>query len=742
MIDPPPPPSSAKVKVFDSTMILSGFALMIGLFVWITWIGPYFAKKNAPPAPVPANLGTPSVATGPNGQRLPGATPVVPTVPPVNPAVPGGVGPVLPNPAGPVGPVAPAGVVAGGDPATDLDAGAARRQIDISTQSGRIQAVVSTAGGALRRYDIAEPRMLPGEDPRLTMLDALQREPYDRMSLAIAEVDYKLDAKDSWTAIGNFDQRVYRVVPVNGQDVDAQSGYQGRPAKIVTLETHTALFTLTRKFVFFETVNNEQPDHVDSEITFTAAATVPNLWIRYKLRGAAGILPDGPREEPVSRYSIGMGRAFTLTSVQGESTLRKQTQAELIKLEDAKDQGNLTSGELNLWTGIQNRFFSAILVPYEPAQDAAHPDQIFVFYADPIRPEWLYKDADNPRYGGGKNGQGHILETEVGVKRDRKLAGGVAQTDHYALYVGPSSQDRLKNYDRLLTVRPEGLAPGQGLELDRNIEYSGFHWLDMFARGLVWFLDMLQTGTGSFGLSVILLTVLVKLAMFPVSRNTVVAGEKQKLLQPYMAALKKLYEGKDDTVSKTKMQQEVMALYRMNKANPLASCLPMLVTIPVFLALYDSFYANYQMRHVGFLGFIGDLCEPDRVFPIYLDQVWSALPHWFNLLPVLYLGLTYLQMSMTPQPAQTDPNAPNMKYMTKLMPLMMFVFFYAMPSGLVLYFTASSAYGICENRIIRRFFYKPVPVEAPAHLKKMVEKMQAEQQAAAQSSGLGLAAQS
>jgi YidC/Oxa1 family membrane protein insertase len=291
----------------------------------------------------------------------------------------------------------------------------------------------------------------------------------------------------------------------------------------------------------------------------------------------------------------------------------------------------------------------------------------------------------------------------------------------------------------MLPIQPAGLAPGQTLELDQNIEYSSWGWIDMLSRALVWFMGGIDSVFGSYGLSVILLTVLVKLCMFPISRKTVVSMEKMKLLQPYMAALKKLYEGKTDQASKQKMSQEMMALYRMNKASPFGSSGPMLVTIPVFLALYNAFWANYDMRHVGFLGFISDLCEPDRVFPIYLDHLWNWLPRWFNLMPALYLALNYAQLQLAPQ-VPTDPSQNQMKFMTRLMPLMMFMFFYNMPSGLVLYFVASMIYGIAENWLIRRYFYRPVPVEAPAHLKKMAEKMATDAKATAQSAGLSMAA--
>lgn len=718
MSQPPQPPTNqAKVKVFDSTMIVSGLLLLIALFAWTTWIHPYLNPPPPTPTPVPVTAQPPAPNPPVN----------TPTVNPAQPLPPGVAGPVLP--------AAPTG--APQHPDADLDAGAPAQDLEIETQGGRVKALISTVGGALRFYEIAEPKPLPDDEPRIVLLDALVRQPYAMMSLALREVKYRAPGANDWRTIPEFDRRTYRIVPVNGSNIETGS-YHGATAKMVTLESRTPQFTVRRKFIFYEDFNGRQPDHVDTELQFIAAPNV-NLEIEYKLRGPAGILPDGPKMEPVSHYSLNMGRVFTWHASQGAADVRKLTQAELIEFADRNSSENLTFGELNLWTGVQNRFFSAVLIPYDPRQDTAHPQLSYTFYAEPLRAEWLYQDPLNPRYGGGGDPNIRILESETGVIRGRLLSAAQPVSDQYGLYVGPSAYAQLRDYDAMLPVQPVGLAPGQTLELDQNIEYSSMRWIDMLSRALVWFLGNVNSMVGSYGLSLILLTVLVKLAMFPVSKKTIVSMEKQKLLQPYMLALKKLYEGKEDQASKQKFSQEMMALYRMNNANPLGSCLPMLVTIPIFLALYNAFWANYDMRHVGYLGFIRDLCEPDRIFPIYLDRIWNWLPHWFNLMPTLYVVLNYVQMALAPQ-VQADPTQQQMKVMTKFMPLMMFVFFYSMPSGLVLYFVASLVYGILENRLIRRYFYKPVPVEAPAHLKKLAEKMASESQAAAQASGLSLAA--
>ncbi len=738
----------------DLTMLMSALALALGIFAWYTWINPWIQKTTAPPPVQQA----PSLVTAPitSGSSNGGATPTPgaptngstgtagsPGTPPV--AGPAG-GPVVEGPAG--GPAEPTAT----DLTADLDAGAPQRDIPVEVQTGRIDAVVSTLGGALRSYNIAEPRPLPGDDPRLTLLDALERKSpddpnlYDRMSLSVSEVRYKFSAQDDWTIIPNFQLRTYRVVPFNGQAVE-DGVYKGLPAKIVTLETRTPLFTLQRKFVFFRNQPDPkapghptQRDHLDSEISITSTAG-KEMWVSYKMSGPAGILPDGPKSEPVSRYNLSMGRVFSMTETKGAFDTRKLTQADLLGYEKAKSTDNLTSGDLNLWTGVQDRFFCSVLIPYDPRQDPQHPDWQYTFYADPIHTNWLYHDPTgrNLRYGG--DAKMPVLESETGVIRERSLENGKTATDAYALYVGPLWNSYLKHYDPLLTQKPAGLKADQTLELDQNIEYSRFSWLDYLSRGLVWFLDGLHWLTGSFGLSVILMTVMIKMLMFPLSKRTVVSMEKMKLLQPYMAALKKLYEGKDDQASKQKMSQEMMALYRMNKASPFGSCMPMFFTLWIFLALYDSFWANYSMRHVGFLGIIQDMCEPDHTFPIYLDHIASFMTHWFNLLPFLYLGLNYLQLAFAPQPGTADANAGQMKFVTKLMPLFMLYIFYSAPSGLVLYFDVSMAYGLAENFLIRKFLYKPTPVEAPAHLKKMVEKLAAEKRQTAQAGGLSVAAQ-
>ncbi|MBI3795769.1 MAG: membrane protein insertase YidC [Deltaproteobacteria bacterium] len=236
----------------------------------------------------------------------------------------------------------------------------------------------------------------------------------------------------------------------------------------------------------------------------------------------------------------------------------------------------------------------------------------------------------------------------------------------YTVYVGP------KEFEALNAVSPA---------LDRAIDFGWFHFI---ARPLVWLLKFSHSLTGNYGIDIILLTVLVKLAFFPLSNKSFKSMAKMREVQPQMERLREQY--KDD---KEKLNQEMMELYRRYKINPLGGCLPMVVQMPVFIGLYQALGHAIELRQAPFFGWIQDLSQPDRLGTLNLMFIE---PPGIPVLTAL-MGVTMLlQQAMTP--ATGDPTQ---QKMMMFMPLIFTVMFVNFPAGLVLYWLVNNVLSIAQQ---------------------------------------------
>jgi YidC/Oxa1 family membrane protein insertase len=277
---------------------------------------------------------------------------------------------------------------------------------------------------------------------------------------------------------------------------------------------------------------------------------------------------------------------------------------------------------------IQHYFVSAWL----PAQGVARE-----FYTSKV--------ADN-RYTAG-------VKVPVG-----SIAPGAAGVISVPLYIGPQETDKL-----------EKVAPGLELVVD-------YGWLHVIAKPLFVLLKWLHSLVGNWGWSIILLTVLIKLVFYPLNAKAGRSMAQMKVLAPKMEKLKKMYG--DD---RQKLNVAMMELYRTEKINPLGGCLPILVQIPVFIALYWVLLASIELRHAPWLGWIQDLSAPDPYF----------------ILPVIYAISMLVQTKLNPQPAD-----PVQARVMLIMPVVFSVFFLFFPSGLVLYWVVQNLLTILQQWHINR----------------------------------------
>ena len=258
----------------------------------------------------------------------------------------------------------------------------------------------------------------------------------------------------------------------------------------------------------------------------------------------------------------------------------------------------------------------------------------------------------------------------VGVKSKLELIGvGQEKTESLKLFVGPQEENVL-----------ESIAPG--LELVKD-----YGWLTILAKPIFWLLEKIHGIVNNWGWSIILLTVLIKLLFFPLSAASYKSMAKMKLVQPRLMEMKERFKGEPQ-----KLNQAMMEMYRKEKINPLGGCLPVVVQIPVFIALYWVLLASVEMRGAPWLGWIQDLSQPDTLF-----GVWFGAP--IGLLPIIMAISMFVQVKLNPTPP--DPlQAKLMMYM----PLIFSIMFFFFPSGLVLYWVVNNILSIAQQWQINRVY--------------------------------------
>ncbi|MFA7666513.1 MAG: membrane protein insertase YidC [Burkholderiaceae bacterium] len=247
----------------------------------------------------------------------------------------------------------------------------------------------------------------------------------------------------------------------------------------------------------------------------------------------------------------------------------------------------------------------------------------------------------------------------VGIRQGLPaIAAGATTTAHSRLLIGPQDQRML-----------ESVAPG----LDLTVDYG---WLKVIAKPIHWLLEFLHGIVGNWGWSIVLLTIIIKTLFFPLQAASYKSMARMKAVTPRMQQIRERYG--DD---RAKMNQAMMELYKTEKINPLGGCLPIVVQIPVFIALYWVLLASVEMRDAPWFGWIKDLSAPDP----------------FYILPLVMAGTMFIQVKLNPTPPD-----PMQAKMMMIMPLVFSVMFFFFPAGLVLYWLVNNVYSIIQQYVITR----------------------------------------
>ena len=322
------------------------------------------------------------------------------------------------------------------------------------------------------------------------------------------------------------------------------------------------------------------------------------------------------------------------------------------------------------WIALSSAYFVVAMLPvFEVSEESkARPDG------------WITTTPDKSRVVMG-----------VGAPR-REVEPGERATWSWEVYLGPTARRALA-------------AAWPGLDTVQRF-FTSFDFMDWFAKFLLnllnWFYDHVYP---NYGLAIIFLTLLVRVAVFPLTWKSMVSMKRMSQLAPELEKIKQ--EVGDDP---QELQRRTMELYRERGINPLGGCLPIFLQLPVFFALYRMLWQAFELRRAPFL-WITDLSEPDRLFtlPLTIPIPFSSQGiDAVNLLPIL--GAVAILFSQELMPTSGPTQTPQQKMMMRIMPVIFTLFMYNLAAGLNLYFLVSSLIGIAQNMVIQRVKIEPKPV--------------------------------
>ena len=315
------------------------------------------------------------------------------------------------------------------------------------------------------------------------------------------------------------------------------------------------------------------------------------------------------------------------------------------------------------WVGVAGKYFTSLIAPSSQGFNQA-----------------LYsmKFDSNPDYS---NSQVYLTRGAISGQKNQ---------DSFYIYLGPRTEKMLKRYNNA----EDNAWKVSGLRLNDCMESSGLlGWLEIFLK---WIMELLYLVIPNWGVSIIIMTILLKVALFPLTKKQSLSSVKMQEIQPRMQELQTKYKNQPE-----KLNQEMAKLYQETGYNPMSGCLPMLIQFPIIFAMYNLFNNYFEFRGAMFIpGWIPDLSVGDKVVTFGFNI--PLLGNELHILPIIYvvsqLIFTKITSATTPQ---NGANA-SMKYMMYGMPIFFFFIVYNAPSGLILYWTLSNFLQLFQQMFINK----------------------------------------
>ena len=315
------------------------------------------------------------------------------------------------------------------------------------------------------------------------------------------------------------------------------------------------------------------------------------------------------------------------------------------------------------WTGVAGKYFEILGIPLD--RSSMHD----VLYSCAMESD--------------ENSNAQIMITRDAItERDVK--------DTYYFYVGPKTEKNLKIYN----TSDDNAWKLSGLKLNESIESAGIlSWLESFLK---WCMEILYKIIPNWGVSIIILTILIKILLFPLTKKSSLSSLQMQEVQPRMQEIQLKYKDQPE-----KMNMELSKLYKETGYNPLSGCLPLLIQFPIIIAMYNLFNNYFEFRGAMFIpGWIPDLSSGDSIYTLNFRLPFGLGNH-IRLLPIIYLFSQLVFGKVTPT-ANAGGNGMQMKLFQYGMPIFFFFIFYNAPSGLLIYWTISNMLQLVQQIFLNR----------------------------------------
>jgi len=645
------------------------------------------SEKPAPESPAPEKPGPGSVTSEPPSHEAPA---------PEKPA------PEEPVPAAPKAPELVAVGATGEEAEKPAVMGSARYGSDYN-----LEVHVTPRGGAVQRLSLARDRFFK------TVADRGEKNPDKRQAMDLVEASapfpaFLIPELRVWFAGADGPSRV------DLSEVVWRVEKSGPTEVALSVEVHkadgTPAIRVVRRYTLrprgaarqdaAPATDGPAAASVDYEIGMSlefAALADEVERVDYVLEGPAALA----REDARSDFRAAVAGAWTDKGVEVQSVAGK-------KLE--KKKGEETAGPVKaslagpkaVWAGETEKYFAVVIIPQKPSREGT-----FAAGAEAFRYEVKEFDATVPLAGV------RLVAREQAISRQEGLR------HEYVIYAGPKDPDVLEAY---AAIGLPGLIAWQA-------SCCPIPGISEISRFMVIVLEAFHGLVRNYGLAIIMLVVVLRLALHPVTRWSQKSMTKMQTIGPKMEELRKKHGDE-----KERLNQEMMRLYREEGINPVTGCLPMFLQMPIWIALYSALGMAISLRHAAFLPaswvdwmpwrtiFLQDLAQPDSLVlwntPFYLPGRDIPLIGWligsiqnmmgggitsFNLLPLLMAFAMYLQQRFTPAPS-TGPQANQQKQMMVFMTAFLLLVLYSAPAGLCLYILTSSLLGFFEQRHLKNKF--------------------------------------
>jgi len=394
----------------------------------------------------------------------------------------------------------------------------------------------------------------------------------------------------------------------------------------------------------------------------------------------------------------------------GDNELKKRLSDEIAELSAAEErakqatdfarevgQGLEKWGTPFRYLGVEVQYFASLLMPEDKRPIAERIENPWVKLIEPVL---IAERKEDERL----NDVSFVLEsTPITIPPN----GTVTRT--WELFAGPKRESLL-----------EPLGAGEILDTGRFLWFQNAGWVAAISKGMLWVMGKIHHLGAPYWLAIICLTVLVRGAMFPISRKQAILAAKMKELQPKLTELKAKFG--DDQEKFLKAQMELFRKHGYGPLGPMVSasgCLPIFLQLPIFVGLYNALQNSVDLRMAGFL-WIDNLAAPDAI--ARLPFAIPYLGYDVNVLPFITVVLFYIQQKLFMPPATTPEQEAQYKMMNVMM-LFMGVFFYHVPAGLCLYFIASSLWSITERKLLARTREAHVSAAESAQIDVEIEEM-------------------